>query len=246
MALNLTKSQHMQQRAERVIPGGVDSPVRAFRSVGGTPPFLVRGEGPRVWDADGNDYLDYVGQWGPAVLGHAHPAIVEAIQRAAKDGCGFGASHPAEAELAELVTAALPGMEKVRFVNSGTEATMSAIRLARAAASKFTGEQRDIIIKFEGCYHGHADALLVKAGSGVATLGIPGSAGVPDAFASLTLALPYNDLAAVHEASTRARSLRSSLSRSWATWDAWCRAMDTWKVYAPSLQKTARCSSMTK
>ena len=200
MALNFTKSQQLQQRAECVIPGGVDSPARAFRSVGGTPPFLVRGEGPRVWDADGNTYIDYVGQWGPAILGHAHPAIVEAIQRAAKDGCGFGASHPAEAELAELITATLPGMEKIRFVNSGTEATMSAIRLARAAASHITGEPRDIIIKFEGCYHGHADSLLVKAGSGVATLGIPGSAGVPDAFASLTLALPYNDLDAVREA----------------------------------------------
>jgi glutamate-1-semialdehyde 2,1-aminomutase len=203
MTLNLSKSQQLQQRAERVIPGGVDSPVRAFRSVGGAPPFLVRGEGSCVWDADGNTYIDYVGQWGPAILGHAHPNIVEAIQRVAKDGCGFGASHPYEAQLAELINAALPGMEKVRFVNSGTEATMSAIRLARAAASHFTGQQRDIIIKFEGCYHGHVDALLVKAGSGVATLGIPGSAGVPEAFASFTLALPYNDLDAVREAFTR-------------------------------------------
>src|SRR5271155_4558201 len=183
MALDLSKSQQMQQRAER-----------AFRSVGGAPPFLVRGAGPYVWDADDNRYLDYVGQWGPAILGHAHPAIVEAIARTVKDGCGFGASHPDEAKLAEIICGALPSVGKVRFVNSGTEATMSALRLARAATN------RNMIIKFEGCYHGHADALLVKAGSGVATLGIPGSAGGPEGFARLTLALPYNDLAAVREA----------------------------------------------
>jgi len=191
MARNLQQSRALQQRAEQLIPGGVNSPVRAFRSVGSDPPFLVRGEGSHVWDADGNRYIDYVGSWGPLILGHANPEVIEAVVQAAHKGTSFGASTPAEAELAALVTEAFPAIERVRFVSSGTEATMSAIRLARAA----TG--RKFVVKFEGCYHGHSDALLVKAGSGVATLGIPGSAGVPEEFVEFTLALPYNDVSAV-------------------------------------------------
>jgi len=194
MARRFEKSRRLQKRAEAVIPGGVNSPVRAFQAVGGDPPFIVRGEGSRIWDADGNEYIDYVGSWGPLILGHAAPEVTEAIVRAARNGTSFGASTPSEAELAELVISAFPRMEKVRFVSSGTEATMSAIRLARA----YTG--RKYIVKFEGCYHGHADALLVKAGSGVATLGIPGSAGVPEEFAQFTLALPFNSPDAVDQA----------------------------------------------
>ncbi len=193
MARRLDESRALQERAEQLIPGGVNSPVRAFRSVGGTPPFLVRGLGAHVWDADGNQYIDYVGSWGPLILGHSQPEVLEAIIQAARNGTSFGASTPSEAELAALVVEAFPAIEKVRFVSSGTEATMSAIRLARA----FT--KRKFIVKFEGCYHGHSDALLVKAGSGVATLGIPGSAGVPEEFVEFTLALPYNDRAAVED-----------------------------------------------
>ena len=194
MARILDQSRALQKRAEQLIPGGVNSPVRAFRSVGSDPPYLVRGEGAHVWDADGNRYIDYVGSWGPLILGHADPEVVESIILAARNSTSFGASTPVEADLAELVVDAFPAIEKVRFVSSGTEATMSAIRLARAA----TG--RKIIVKFEGCYHGHSDALLVKAGSGVATLGIPGSAGVPEEFVEFTLALPYNDVGAVQAA----------------------------------------------
>ncbi len=194
MSRTLDQSRSLQERAAQLIPGGVNSPVRAFRSVGSEPPFLVRGEGAHVWDADGNRYIDYVGSWGPLILGHADPEVIEAIIQAARNGTSFGASTPSEAELAALVVEAFPAIEKVRFVSSGTEATMSAIRLARAA----TG--RKVIVKFEGCYHGHSDALLVKAGSGVATLGIPGSAGVPEEFVEFTLALPYNDLNAVEAA----------------------------------------------
>jgi len=189
-----TRSQALQQRAERFFPGGVNSPVRAFKAVGGAPPFVERAEGAWVTDADGNRYIDYVGSWGPMILGHAFPPVVEAIERAARNSASFGASTAAEADLAERVIACYPAIEKMRFVSSGTEATMSAIRLARAA----TG--RKMIVKFEGCYHGHSDGLLVKAGSGVATLGIPGSAGVPEEIARLTLALPYNDLGAVETA----------------------------------------------
>jgi glutamate-1-semialdehyde 2,1-aminomutase len=194
MARKLEQSRKLQQRAESMIPGGVNSPVRAFRAVGGDPPFIVRGQGSRLWDADGNEYLDYIGSWGPMILGHAFPEVVEAITAAAANSASFGASTPAEADLAELVISAFPHMQKVRFVSSGTEATMSAIRLARAYT------QRKYIIKFEGCYHGHADALLVKAGSGVATLGIPGSAGVPEEFTQFTLALPFNDREALEAA----------------------------------------------
>src|SRR6266403_1887796 len=181
------RSRRLQQRAESMIPGGVNSPVRAFGSVGGDPPFIVRGKGSHIWDADENEFIDYVGSWGPLILGHAAPDVLDAILGAACNGTSFGASTPSEADLAELVLSAFPQMQKVRFVSSGTEATMSAIRLARAYT------KRKYIVKFEGCYHGHADALLVKAGSGVATLGIPGSAGVPQEFTQVTIALPYND-----------------------------------------------------
>ncbi len=177
-----------------MIPGGVNSPVRAFQSVGGDPPFIVRGKGSHIWDADENEYIDYIGSWGPLILGHAEPNVLDAIVSATCNGTSFGASTPSEADLAELVIGAFPHIQKVRFVSSGTEATMSAIRLARAYT------KRKYIVKFEGCYHGHADALLVKAGSGVATLGIPGSAGVPDEFIMFTLALPFNNLSVVEHA----------------------------------------------
>jgi glutamate-1-semialdehyde 2,1-aminomutase len=194
MARKLDQSRKLQKRAEKMIPGGVNSPVRAFRAVGGDPPFVVRGEGAHIWDADGNEYVDYIGSWGPLILGHAAPVVVAALGAAMRNGTSFGASTPAEADLAELVLSAFPHMQKVRFVSSGTEATMSAIRLARAYT------KRKYIVKFEGCYHGHADALLVKAGSGVATLGIPGSAGVPEEFTQFTLALPFNDTDALEAA----------------------------------------------
>jgi glutamate-1-semialdehyde 2,1-aminomutase len=187
-------SLDLERRAEHYFPGGVNSPVRAFRAVGGHPPFVVRAEGAYLYDADGNRYVDLFGSWGPMILGHAFPPVVEAIREAAGRGASFGASHAGEANLAELVRRCFPSVQKMRFVSSGTEACMSAIRLARG----FTG--RNFILKFEGCYHGHADPLLVKAGSGVATLGIPGSAGVPAETAQFTLALPYNNLAAVEAA----------------------------------------------
>ncbi len=183
MGRKTEQSRKLQKRAEQFIPGGVNSPVRAFRAVGGEPLYIVRGQGSHIWDADGNEYVDYIGSWGPLILGHAAPTVIEAVISAARRGTSFGASTPAEADLAELVISAFPHMQKVRFVSSGTEATMSAIRLARAYT------KRKYIVKFEGCYHGHADALLVKAGSGVATLGIPGSAGVPEEFTQFTLAL---------------------------------------------------------
>jgi glutamate-1-semialdehyde 2,1-aminomutase len=189
-----TRSQALQHRAERCFPGGVNSPVRAFRAVGGSPPFIQSASGAYLTDADGNRYIDYFGSWGPMILGHAFPPVVEAIQRAAANSSSFGASTAAEADLAERIVACYPAIEKMRFVSSGTEATMSAIRLARAVTS------RKVIVKFEGCYHGHADGLLVKAGSGVATFGIPGSAGVPEEIAQLTFALPYNDIAALEAA----------------------------------------------
>jgi glutamate-1-semialdehyde 2,1-aminomutase len=194
MARKLEQSRKLQKRAEMLIPGGVNSPVRAFRAVGGDPLFVVKGQGAHIWDADDNEYIDYIGSWGPLILGHAAPVVIEALAAAMRNGTSFGASTPAEADLAELVISAFPHMQKVRFVSSGTEATMSAIRLARAYT------KRKYIVKFEGCYHGHADALLVKAGSGVATLGIPGSAGVPEEFTQFTLALPYNDTDALEEA----------------------------------------------
>ena len=179
------------ERAQRVIPGGVNSPVRAFRAVGGTPRFIRRAEGAYLWDADGKRYIDYIGSWGPMILGHGHPAVVEAVQRALLEGFSFGAPTEREIELAEAIRAELPSVEMVRLVSSGTEAGMSCIRLARG----FTG--RSLFVKFEGCYHGHADALLVKAGSGLATFGHPTSAGVPAEVAQHTLVLPYNDVEAL-------------------------------------------------
>jgi glutamate-1-semialdehyde 2,1-aminomutase len=187
----MTQSEELFARARRVIPGGVNSPVRAFKAVGGAPLFIRKAEGARVWDADGHGYIDYVGSWGPLILGHAHKPVVEAVTQAALRGTSYGAPCVGEIELAERVTRLVPTIEKVRFVSSGTEATMSALRLARAV----TGRHK--ILKFEGCYHGHADALLVAAGSGVATLGIPGSPGVPPDTVKDTLVAPFNDVAAV-------------------------------------------------
>jgi len=185
----MDRNHTLFEQSQKVIPGGVNSPVRAFKSVGGVPRFFARGEGARLWDADGREYIDYVGSWGPAILGHAHPDVVKAVQEKAALGLSFGAPTEIELEMAELLTSLLPGFEKVRLVSSGTEATMSAIRLARG----FTGRSK--IIKFEGCYHGHADFLLVKAGSGALTFGNPTSAGVPAEVAAQTLVLDYNDLA---------------------------------------------------
>ena len=187
----MTKSATLFEAAQRVIPGGVNSPVRAFRGVGGTPFFVAKAEGARIVDEDGRSYVDFLGSWGPLILGHAAPAIVEAVTETARHGTSYGAPTGREVEMAQQITTAVPSMEMVRLVSSGTEAAMSAIRLARGV----TG--RDLIIKFDGCYHGHADSLLVKAGSGGATFGVPDSAGVPAALAALTLALPFNDLEAV-------------------------------------------------
>lgn len=184
-------SDRLFERAVNVIPGGVNSPVRAFKAVDATPLFIDRAFGSRIVDADGREYIDYVASWGPMILGHAHPEVVAAIQKAAAKGTGYGAPTELEVEMAECIVKAFPSMDRVRMVSSGTEATMSAIRLARG----YTGRNR--IIKFEGCYHGHVDSLLVKAGSGMATFGIPGSPGVPPALAELTITLPYNDIESV-------------------------------------------------
>jgi glutamate-1-semialdehyde 2,1-aminomutase len=187
-------SQKLFSRAQLSIPGGVNSPVRAWRGVGGTPRFIVRGEGAHLFDADDNEYIDYIGSWGPLLLGHRHPEVLDAIQQALARGTSFGAPTEQEIELAETIRQMVPSMQMVRLVNSGTEATMSALRVARG----FTN--RDITIKFEGCYHGHVDSLLVKAGSGVATLGLPDSPGVPKGFSDTTLALPFNNVEAVEDA----------------------------------------------
>jgi glutamate-1-semialdehyde 2,1-aminomutase len=190
----MSRNEELFARAQRTIPAGVNSPVRAFRSVGGTPRFFVRGEGASLWDADGKRYIDYVGSWGPAVLGHAHPKVVAAVREAATHGLSFGAPTEMEIVMAETLCRLMPSIELVRLVSSGTEATMSALRLARG----FTGRSK--IVKFEGCYHGHGDSLLVKAGSGALTFGTPSSAGVPAAIANETIVLPFNDLAAVDAA----------------------------------------------
>ena len=189
----MQSNQELFERAQRVIPGGVNSPVRAFRAVGGTPRFITRAQGPYLWDAEGKRYIDYIGSWGPMILGHGHPAVLEAVQKAAVDGFSFGAPTEREIELAEAIIALVPGVEQIRLVSSGTEASMSALRLARG----FTGRSK--IVKFEGCYHGHADALLVKAGSGLATFGHPTSAGVPPEVVQHTLVLEYNNLAQIDE-----------------------------------------------
>ena len=189
-----SRSEELFACAQRLIPGGVNSPVRAFRGVGGTPPFIARGEGSHIFDVDGNEYIDYVLSWGPLILGHCFPPVMDALQEVLKIGTSFGATTEREVELAELIHECVPSIEMVRLVNSGTEATMSALRVARG----FTG--RDLTIKFEGCYHGHVDSLLVKAGSGMATLGIADTAGVPEAFAATTIALPFNSVAAVEQA----------------------------------------------
>jgi len=189
--MNHSKSEALFARAQRSIPGGVNSPVRAFRGVGGAPPFIERGEGSRIYDADGNEYIDYVCSWGPLILGHRPKPVMDALHEALEVGTSFGAPTARETELAELIRECVPSIEMVRLVNSGTEATMSALRVARG----FTG--RDLTIKFEGCYHGHVDSLLVKAGSGMATLGIADTAGVPEGFAATTLALPYNSVDAL-------------------------------------------------
>ena len=192
--MNRSQSEALFASAQKLIPGGVNSPVRAFRSVGGTPPFIARGQGSRIFDVDGNEYIDYVCSWGPLVLGHRPQPVIDALRQVLEIGTSFGAPTGREVELAELITQCVPSIEMVRLVNSGTEATMSALRVARG----FTG--RNLTIKFEGCYHGHVDSLLVKAGSGMATLGISDTAGVPVAFAETTIALPFNSLEAVQEA----------------------------------------------
>jgi glutamate-1-semialdehyde 2,1-aminomutase len=192
--MNRSRSEDLFARAQKSIPGGVNSPVRAFRSVGGTPPFIARGEGSRIFDVNGNDYIDYVLSWGPLIFGHRPRFLLEALTEVLATGTSFGAPTEREVELAELIRECVPSIEMVRLVNSGTEATMSALRVARG----FTG--RDLTIKFEGCYHGHVDSLLVKAGSGMATLGIADTVGVPEAFAATTIALPFNSVEAVETA----------------------------------------------
>ncbi len=187
------RSSELFERAQTSIPGGVNSPARAFRAVGGDPPFVVRGDGPSLFDADGNEYVDFVGSWGPLILGHRHPAVIEALEGALQTGTSFGAPTEQEVEMAELIGELVPSVEMVRLVNSGTEATMSAVRLARGYT------QRDLVVKFTGCYHGHVDSLLVKAGSGLATLGISDSAGVPQSLSATTIPLPYNSVKAVEE-----------------------------------------------
>ena len=191
--MNRSQSEQLMNRARKTIPGGVNSPVRAFKGVGGSPVFFERGEGAYLTDVDGNRYIDYVASWGPMILGHGHPDMVDAVKQQATRSLGFGAPTEMEIDLAEQVVSMVPSIDKMRMVNSGTEATMSAIRLARG----FTG--RDLIVKFSGCYHGHSDALLVKAGSGLLTLGIPNSPGVPAAVAANTLTIPFNNITAVKE-----------------------------------------------
>ncbi len=203
MTLSLLENDTLFARAQLSTPGGVNSPVRAFRSVGGTPRFITRAEGAHFWDADGKRYIDYIGSWGPAIVGHAHPQVIQAVQAAAARGLSFGAPTEGEIEMAEEICRLVPSMQQVRLVSSGTEAAMSALRLARGAT------KRDTIIKFEGCYHGHADSLLVKAGSGLLTFGNPTSAGVPEDFAKHTLVLDYNNPQQLEEVFQEPRAIAS-------------------------------------
>ncbi|UCD58811.1 MAG: aminotransferase class III-fold pyridoxal phosphate-dependent enzyme, partial [Candidatus Hydrogenedentota bacterium] len=191
MTPTISKSRRLWKQAKRYMPGGVNSPVRAFKAVGGSPIFIERGKGCKIWDADGNEYIDYVCSWGPLILGHAHKEVVARLKKVVANGTSFGIPTERESELARKVIRAVPSIEKVRLVSSGTEAAMSAIRLARGYTN------RSIVIKFEGCYHGHADGLLVKAGSGATTLGVPTSPGVPAEYATCTMTLPYNDIDSV-------------------------------------------------
>ena len=240
---DVRNSEALFEAAQRVIPGGVNSPVRAFRGVGGTPVFVERAEGARVVDADGRSYIDFLGSWGPLILGHAAAAVVEAVTEATRRGTSYGAPTRAEVEMAEIISRALPSMEMVRLVSSGTEAAMSAIRLARGA----TG--RDVIVKFDGCYHGHADSLLVKAGSGGATFGVPDSLGVP---AGPGRADPGRAVQRPRRGQGRARSPRLAASRrsSWSRWPAtwaWSRPRRAFSpVCASSAPATARSSSSTR
>jgi len=224
------RSAKVMARARDIFPGGVNSPVRAFRGVGGEPIVAARGEGARIWDADGREYIDFVLSWGPLVLGHASPIVLEALERTMQNGTSFGMPTELEVQLAELIRERMPHVEMMRFVSSGTEATMSAVRLARA----FTG--REAILKFEGCYHGHADSFLVRAGSGVATLGLPDSPGVPTALAALTLTAPFNDLDAATEL---VRANKKGIA-------AIIVEPDSWKGYASSRTSRARSSSSTR
>jgi glutamate-1-semialdehyde 2,1-aminomutase len=230
----MDQNEILFERARAVIPGGVNSPVRAFKAVGGTPRFVKRAQGAYFWDADDRRYIDYIGSWGPMILGHGHPAVVEAVQRAVTEGFSFGAPTEREIELAEAILALVPSMEMVRLVSSGTEAAMSALRLARGA----TG--RKYIIKFEGCYHGHADALLVKAGSGLATFGNPTSAGVPPEVVQHTLVLEYNNLAQLEEAFTLHGHEIACLMI-----EAIAGNMNFVRASAPSPSAAARCARST-
>ena len=235
--MNITKSISLFQQAQQLLPGGVDSPVRAFRAVGEQPLFIERGEGPYLFDVDGNRYIDYVLSWGPLITGHAHPKVVEAIQQAACKGTSYGAPSPLEVELAQSVMEFMPNIEMIRFVNSGTEATMSALRLARAYT------KRDKIIKFDGCYHGHADLLLVQAGLGVATLGLPDSPGVPKDTVKDTLVADYNNLESVEALYKKypeqiAVIIVEPVGATWA-WSRRC--LDFWKACEGSLSAKAAC-----
>ena len=233
-----TKSADLFAKALRLMPGGVNSPVRAFRAVGGDPLFIASGRGSRVTDVDGNSYIDYVGSWGPLILGHCHAQVMEAVARVLATGTSFGACTAAEVELAEQINRAFPSVERVRLVSSGTEATLAALRVARAATS------RDKILKFEGCYHGHSDSLLVKAGSGVATLGLPDSPGWPSS-RSRRLTTTWTRWKKSF-AFTVAGWPRSSLSPWPATWVVWHRAPDSSRGFELSLPSRERCSSLTR
>ena len=238
LQMTQTKSEKLFAEALKYIPGGVNSPVRAFRAVGGQPFFVNKAKGARIWDVDGNELIDYVCTWGPAILGHAHPKIISAVKAAADHGTSFGIPNPFEVTMAKMICELVPSVQKVRMTNSGTEACMSAIRLARG----FT--KRDKIIKFDGCYHGHADSLLVKAGSGALTFGHPDSAGVPAAFTQHTIVLPFNDADAVKAAfareqeSNRRHHRRAGAGQRRA---CICPSRAIWNFCAKSRRRTARC-----